>query len=241
MATIHQIDANRRNARNSTGPGAEPGKAVSRFNALKTSIHARSHVIPGEDPDALEALTIEHYDRFQPAAPEQRFLVDAMVAAEWQLRRLRKTEAQLWEYGMRKWRPREDLVPSCRAFVLHMEPFTRLHRRIDTAERSYYRALKQLLQLQSGLPAPAETRASQPPAPIPGPPAPSGPPLRPVALLPAEAEPSPDQSPAPRIGFVLNSFVSASGRNQRNISSSGSRSQSSDASARSAVQPVPCR
>jgi hypothetical protein len=142
---------------------------------------------------------------------------------------------------MREWRSTEDLVPSCRAYIFHLEPFTRLHRRIDTAERSYYRALKQLLQLQSGLPAPVEARASQPPAPIPGPPASSGPPFPPVTLLPAEAEPSPDQPPAARIGFVLNSLVSASGRDQRNISSSGSRSQSCDASARSAVQPVPCR
>jgi hypothetical protein len=173
MATILQIEAHRRNAKNSTGPRTEQGKAVSRFNAFKTGIDARSHVIPGEDPDTLETLTIEHYDRFQPAAPEQRFLVDAMVAAGWQLRRLRKTEAQIWEYGMHEWRPKEDLVPSGRAFILHMEPFTRLHRRIDSAERSYYRALKQLLQLQSGLPAPAETKARHPPAPIPGPPAPS--------------------------------------------------------------------
>src|ERR1035437_9097278 len=99
MATIHQIEANRRNSQKSTGPRTEQGKAVSRFNALKTGIDAHSHVIPGEDPDALETLTLEHYDRFQPAAPEQRFLVDAMAAAEWQLRRLRKTEAQLWEYA----------------------------------------------------------------------------------------------------------------------------------------------
>jgi hypothetical protein len=122
-----------------------------------------------------------------------------------------------------------------------MEPFTRLHRRIDSAERSYYRALQQLLQLQSGLPAPAETKARPPLAPTPGSPSPSAPPLPPVALFPAEAEPSPDQSPAPRIGFVSEFLVPAYDRNQRNISSSGSRAQSSDASARSAVQPAPCR
>ena len=212
MATIHQIEANRRNSQRSTGPRTEQGKAVSRFNALKTGIDARSHVIPGEDPGVLEALSLEHYERFQPAAPEQRFLVDAMVAAEWQLRRLRKTEAQLWEYGMHEWRPKEDLVPSARAFLLHVESFTRLHRRIDSAERSYYRALKQLLQLQSGLPAPAETNASPPLAPIPGPPEPSAPELPPGARPPAEVEPSPNQSPGPRIGFVPASLVSVPGR-----------------------------
>ena len=36
MATTLQIEANRRNAQNSTGPRTDQGKAVSRFNALKT-------------------------------------------------------------------------------------------------------------------------------------------------------------------------------------------------------------
>jgi len=103
MPTILQIEANRRNARNSTGPRTDQGKAVSRFNALKTGIDARSHVIPGEDPNVLETLALDYYERFQPAAPEQRYLVDAIISAEWQLRRLRKTEAQIWEYGMHAW------------------------------------------------------------------------------------------------------------------------------------------
>ena len=99
MPTILQIEANRRNARSSTGPRTDQGKAVSRFNALKTGIDARSHVIPGEDPSVLETLALDYYERFQPAAPEQRYLVHAIISAEWQLRRLRKTEAQIWEYA----------------------------------------------------------------------------------------------------------------------------------------------
>ncbi|MGA3097874.1 MAG: hypothetical protein ABSF25_15580 [Bryobacteraceae bacterium] len=194
MSTILQIEANRRNAESSTGPRTQPGKAVSRFNALKTGIHARSHLIPGEDPHALESLTLEHYDRFQPAAPEQRFLVDAMISAEWQLRRLRKAEAQLWEYAMQEWRPKEKLVSSFRAFLLRADPLTLLHRRIDAAERSYYRALRQLLQLPSGHAAPAAAEAPPPPL--------SGMELPSVAALPPEPEPSPNQSPGPQIGFV---------------------------------------
>jgi hypothetical protein len=74
---------------------------------------------------------------------------------------------------------------------------TRLHRRIDAAERSYYRALKQLLELQSGLPASAGTKA-----PSPGPPTPSVLDLPPVAPVPDELEPSPNQPPNLGIGFV---------------------------------------
>ena len=191
MATLLQIQANRRNAQKSTGPRTVEGQAVSRLNALKTGIDARSQVIPGEDPDALETLTLEYHHRFQPAGPEHRFLVDAMVAAEWQLRRLRKAEAQIWDDGMHAWRPEEDLVSSGRAFMSREDSLTRLHRRIDAAERSYYRALKQLRDLQAGLPAAAEANALPHLAPIPAPPA-----------LPDELQPPPDQAPNPGIGFV---------------------------------------
>jgi hypothetical protein len=132
MATPAQIEANRRNARKSTGPTSAAGKAVSRFNALKSGIHAESQVIPGEDPAELEALAANYCEQFQPATPLEVFLVDAIVTADWQLRRLRKLEARLWE--------REFSAPE----EIPGPALTRLHRRIDAAERSYYRALKEL-------------------------------------------------------------------------------------------------
>jgi hypothetical protein len=64
MATLTQIEANRRNAQHSTGPRTAEGKAASSMNALKTGIDAQSSVIPGEDAAALVALT----ERL-PAAP----------------------------------------------------------------------------------------------------------------------------------------------------------------------------
>jgi hypothetical protein len=236
MATILQNEANRRNAKNSTGPRTEHGKAVSRFNALKTGIDAHSHVIPGEDPEVLEILTIEHYDRFQPAAPERRFLVDAMVAAEWQLRRLRKAEAQLWDIAMLDWNCREDVMPSGQAFHSGLDTFNRLHRRIDAAERSYYRALKQLLLLQSGPPAAAGAQVRNNLASITGQPAPAGPGLPPAAPFPAEMKPSPDQPRNPGIGFVPAARVSPAGRpGLRACGSWGLRSLSPD------VVPPPLR
>jgi hypothetical protein len=74
---------------------------------------------------------------------------------------------------------------------------TRLHRRIDSAERSYYRALKQLCQLQSDLPAPAAAKAAPP-----GPPPPSVRELPPAAPIPDELEPAANQPPSHGIGFV---------------------------------------
>ena len=96
MASSAQIEANRRNSQKSTGPRTGQGKAAARFNALKTGIHAESLVIPGENHADLNTLTAEYHERFQPSTPEQRLLVDNLVANEWQLRRLRKVESQVW-------------------------------------------------------------------------------------------------------------------------------------------------
>src|SRR5690242_8124156 len=96
MPTTKQLEANRRNAKKSTGPRTPEGKAAASRNALKTGIDAKAEtMLPFEDPAKLEALTSEYYDRFHPATPEQRCLVDDLISDEWQLRRFRAIEGQL--------------------------------------------------------------------------------------------------------------------------------------------------
>lgn len=46
----------------------------------------------------LATLTAQYYRRWQPAATEERLLVDLLIAADWQLRRLQ---------AGRHWRPPE--------------------------------------------------------------------------------------------------------------------------------------
>jgi hypothetical protein len=133
MATPAQLAANRLNSAKSTGPTSSAGLAVSRFNALQSGIDAKAQVIPGEDPSALEALAENYRQQFQPATPVEIFLLDALVTADWQLRRLRKIEPLLWSEEAFE---RPDSKEAKR--------LARLHRRMDAAERSYYRALREL-------------------------------------------------------------------------------------------------
>ena len=154
MPTRLQIEANRRNAAKSTGPRSVECKAVSRFNALKTGIDAQSQVIRGEDPAALDALTAEYHDRFQPDTPELRALVDSLVFNDWLKRRLRVAEAQLWEHEAQEaWHPKEEL-PLGQAFSRASSDFIRLQRRIDAVDRTYLRTLEALQRVQ-GFPPPA--------------------------------------------------------------------------------------
>ena len=175
MPTLAQIEANRSNSLKSTGPRSVEGKAASRFNALKTGITAKSMVIPGEDPDELAALAAGYHDQFRPATALERFLVDALVSADWQLRRLQRVEAQLWASPADT--PLGDIYSSA------LETFTRLQRRIESTERSYYRALKELQRLQAAGEAPLasffpipEGAAADPPPELTAPSTPETPP-----------------------------------------------------------------
>jgi len=144
MATQPQIHANRKNAQKSTGPRSAEGKAKSRFNALKSGLHARSQVIPGEDPAELEALAQDYREEFTPKSPSEMVLVDSLIAGDWQLRRLRKIEAQLWQRELADPHAATDLGEA----YGRNPRLDQVERRIQTTERSYRQALKQIRQMQ---------------------------------------------------------------------------------------------
>ncbi len=130
MATPAQIAANRLNSQKSTGPKST---GSTRFNALKTGIDAHSRVIPGEDPAEFAALAESYREHFQPVSPVEVALLDSLITADWELRRLRKIQPKLWS---------EDafLDPDSQ----EAKRLARFYRRLDTTERSYHRALKEL-------------------------------------------------------------------------------------------------
>ncbi len=98
MSTLRQIEANRRNAQNSSGPTSVTGKAVSSLNSLKTGIHAKSLVLPFENRANLEELIEECYRHYHPTTPDARFVVDDLIRCEWTLRRFDNAETQTWQY-----------------------------------------------------------------------------------------------------------------------------------------------
>jgi len=159
MATEKQIAANRLNSQKSTGPRTESGKSTTRMNALQSGLHAESHIIRGEAPEALAQLTAEYYAEWHPVTPRQRDLVDTVVHNQWLIRRLRLTEADLYarHYQGRdddfeeKWRfkvlQREH--PLADAFGSLEKRLLRLQSRVNSLERSNRAALKELRELQA--------------------------------------------------------------------------------------------
>ena len=174
MPTQAQLNANRLNALKSTGPTSPEGKAASSLNALKSGIDAWSQFIPGEDPAELEDLTAAYLAHHHPAGPDQLSLVDTLISTEWMQRRLRRVEAQLWNYRVecldQTLTRAEFIDPAIRhnsplghCYQDALEPISRIHRRIDSANRMYLRTLKVLQDLQAA----ASTPVSEPPSPLP--------------------------------------------------------------------------
>ena len=86
MTSIRQIEANRRNARKSTGPLTEEGKQRSRCNAVRHGVTAEtviSALEDAEDHQAFEATIIADYDA-QSAV--ERELVLRLASVLWRLR-----------------------------------------------------------------------------------------------------------------------------------------------------------
>ena len=159
MSSDRQTEANRINAQKSTGPKSAQGKATSSMNALKSGIDAESEVLPFENLDNYKALVAEYYDRFPPATPEERCLVDTLIRNEWFLRRYTMVETGIWT--------REFKVTTHgsigTAFNHHSEEFSRVERRLNSAQRNFDRALTKLQQLQAKrLAEPPETKKVEP-------------------------------------------------------------------------------
>ena len=97
MTSFRQIEANRRNARKSTGPITQEGKQRSRCNAVRHGLTAETVIGALEDAEdyrAFEAAIIADYDA-QSAV--ERELVLRLASLLWRLRRATTMETGLFE------------------------------------------------------------------------------------------------------------------------------------------------
>jgi hypothetical protein len=94
MTSFRQIEANRRNARKSTGPITEEGKQRSRCNAIRHGLTAETLIGALEDAEDYQAFIIADYDA-QSAV--ERELVLRLANLLWRLRRAMTMETGVFE------------------------------------------------------------------------------------------------------------------------------------------------
>src|SRR3954469_4293189 len=102
MTSFKQIEANRGNARRSTGPATQEGKLRSRQNAVRHGLTAETIIGALEDTEdykAFEAAVIADYDA-QSAV--ERELVLRLASLLWRIRRATTMETGLFEIQARQ-------------------------------------------------------------------------------------------------------------------------------------------
>ena len=94
MSTKAQIDANRQNAKKSTGPRTAEGKAAASQNAVKHGLFAHEAVIHGESQADFDLHREAFLAEYRPAGPTESMLAERIISLSWRLHRAERMESQ---------------------------------------------------------------------------------------------------------------------------------------------------
>lgn len=102
MTSLRQIEANRRNARLSTGPISEEGKRRSRQNAVRHGLTAETVIDALEDAEDYAAFEMAITADFEAETAVERELVLRLASVLWRLRRATTIESGLFKIQARQ-------------------------------------------------------------------------------------------------------------------------------------------
>jgi hypothetical protein len=153
--TPAQSDASRLNGALSCGPASPEGKARSAANGTRHGLRAGPfHLLPGEDPAALQALFQDLSARYRPVDEVERHWVEELAFAYWRQRRADNLEAVILDGDSD-----EGLLPKLPSLGTLLRYRARIERDLRQAETQ----LELLRQTR-----PRATAVSSRPAPLPG-------------------------------------------------------------------------
>jgi hypothetical protein len=101
MSSFRQIEANRRNARLSTGPVTEEGKRRSRQNAVRHGLTAETVIDALEDAEDYAAFEMAVTADYDAQSAVERELVLRLASLLWRLRRATAIESGLFKIQAR--------------------------------------------------------------------------------------------------------------------------------------------
>ena len=104
MVSNRQLEANRANARKSSGPKTKKGKARSSRNSTTHGLTASEILIGGENPHEFEQLRRDLVRDFCPQNTIERELVYLLAGYFWRLARVPGLEAALINQQREDWR-----------------------------------------------------------------------------------------------------------------------------------------
>lgn len=93
------MEANRRNAQQSTGPRTEAGKKISSLNALRHGLTSRVVVLPSEDLAAYQKYSTEYLASLAPETFPETQCAQTIIDTQWRLNRVRSLEEGMLALG----------------------------------------------------------------------------------------------------------------------------------------------
>ena len=153
MTSTKQVQANRENAKLSTGPRTEEGKRRTSRNAIKHGFRAKEPLIPGEDPEEFAEHNAELILELGAIGFVEEKLVEQLVDITWRLKRFGRIEAAIIndlfdkaaEQEENQDKDGEQLLGNALA---DSHALNRLSRYEAQLARRYHNAMKELREVQ---------------------------------------------------------------------------------------------
>jgi hypothetical protein len=165
MSSKLKSETARINGAKSHGPHTPEGLAKSSANSRKHGLAAKYALLPNESREEFQLLFDDYVDQFHPQSGVETELVEVMVIARCRLRRLLAIETHLFEVEISRRGKQIDrefaalsddprLAWVFQKLADNGQSIAMLIRYEGAINRSYEKALKQLLLLQSRRPTP---------------------------------------------------------------------------------------
>src|SRR4051812_17505030 len=94
-----QLAANQANARKSTGPRTEEGKAKARYNARRHGLTGQFYCMSAQDEDAYQTFEANLLQDLKPVGHYEHQIAISIIQDYWRLNRSRATEHNLYGRG----------------------------------------------------------------------------------------------------------------------------------------------
>jgi hypothetical protein len=149
-----QLEANRANSALSTGPRTPDGKEIASRNSLKHGLTSQQVVLPWEHPEEFAAVELSLSVEYKPITEQETRQLQQVAQNFWRLQRCRRMESQMFINSMYAPVPGLQLDEvdenECLNNIFNSggKEFDRLRRYETTIERSYYKSIKVLEDMQ---------------------------------------------------------------------------------------------
>jgi hypothetical protein len=154
MTSNLQIEANRRNARLSTGPRTAQGRRLSRMNALKHGLTAQHVTVFDETEADFRRFQRQLVRVLRPEGAMEAQLAERAIICAWRLRRVYRIETGMFSKARKLWAPTgptmaNDIETVYTRLSAQSDDLAKLSRYEASIERSLRRALLDLDRRQA--------------------------------------------------------------------------------------------